>query len=101
MLVVLAELAEDTEAYGLKLLESRIAYASRGKNPEMIVCVAEGGELCLTSGDRKEPEDSDIYITSSPRSAKPSEGEEKGWGGGRYSYFLIGTITSSFFTVMR
>ena len=75
MLVVLAELAEDTEAYGLKLLESRIAYASRGKNPEMIVCVAEGGELCLTSGDRKEPEDSDIYITSSPRSALPSEGK--------------------------
>ena len=42
--------------------------------------VAEGGESCLTSGDRREPEDSDVYITSSPRSAKPSEGEEESWG---------------------
>ena len=38
-------------------------------------CIAEGGESCLTSGDRREPEDSDVYITSSPRSAKPSEGK--------------------------
>ena len=53
MLVVLAELAEDTEAYGLKLLESRIAYASRGKNPEMIVCVAEGGDASIIRVDSK------------------------------------------------
>ena len=62
---------------------------------EMIACVvvhsyvlhvAEGGELCLTSGDRREPEDSDVYIKPlPPRSAKPSEGEEEGWGGGCYS----------------
>ena len=41
---------------------------------ELCSDVAEGGELCLTSGDRREPEDSDIYKkNSSPRSAKPSE----------------------------
>ena len=28
---------------------------------ELCSDVAEGGELCLTSGDRREPEDSDIY----------------------------------------
>ena len=33
LLVVPTYLTENTEAYGLKLLESRIAYASRGKNP--------------------------------------------------------------------
>ena len=32
-----------------------------------MINVAEGGELCLTSGDHREPEDSDVYIkTSSP-----------------------------------
>ena len=47
----------------------------------MIACVAEGGELCLTSGDRREPEDSDVYIKKAlpPRSALPSEGEEEYW----------------------
>ena len=46
----------------------------------MIACVAEGGESCLTSGDRREPEDSDVYIKNfSPRSALPSEGEEECW----------------------
>ena len=55
-------------------------------NTRDCVCVAEGGELCLTSGDRREPEDSDVYIKPlPPRSAKPSEGEEEGWGGGCYS----------------
>ena len=39
--------------------------------------VAEGGELCLTSGDHREPEDRGIYITSSPRSALPSEGKRR------------------------
>ena len=40
LLIVPTELTEDTEAYGLKLFESRMAYASRGKNPEMIACGA-------------------------------------------------------------
>ena len=52
----------------------------------LLFSVAEGGESCLTSGDRREPEDSDVYIKPlPPRSALPSEGEEEGWGGGRYS----------------
>ena len=37
--------------------------------------VAEGGELCLTSGDHREPEDSDVYIkTSSPSLGKAERG---------------------------
>ena len=40
--------------------------------------VAEGGESCLTSGDRREPEDKYVYIkTSSPRSAKLREGKRR------------------------
>ena len=40
--------------------------------------VAEGGESCLTSGDRREPEENGPLsnIPLPPRSAKPSEGEE-------------------------
>ena len=37
--------------------------------------VAEGGELCLTSGDRREPEDKYVYIkTSSPSLGKAERG---------------------------
>ena len=40
--------------------------------------VAEGGELCLTSGDRREPEENGTLSNTPlpPRSALPSEGEE-------------------------
>ena len=48
---------------------------------DCLCSVAKGGELCLTSGDRREPEDSDVYIKPlPPRSAKPNEegeGEEE------------------------
>ena len=59
---------------------------------EMIACVvvhsyvlhvAEGGELCLTSGDRREPEDSDVYIkTCFPSLGFAERGEtgRMGWG---------------------
>ena len=40
--------------------------------------VAEGGESCLTSGDRREPEENGPLsnLPLPPRSALPSEGEE-------------------------
>ena len=70
LLVVFTELTDDTEAYGFIFLESteRIDAARHTTDgTEMIVCVAEGGESCLTSGDRREPEDKYVYIkTSSP-----------------------------------
>ena len=50
LFVVPTELTEDTEAYGVKLLESteRIDAARHTTDgTEMIVCVAVGGELCL------------------------------------------------------
>ena len=82
MLIVPTELTENTEAYGLKLLliTARLQpiYWERGRlvpkigfsNPlnslrfarqesrnDGLFNVAEGGELCLTSGDRREPEE--------------------------------------------
>ena len=55
LLVVPTELTEDTEANGLKLLEStdRIDAARHTTESRIdsLCSVAEGGELCLTSGD--------------------------------------------------
>ena len=50
LFVVPTDLTEDTEAYGVKLLESteRIDAARHTTDDtEMIACVAVGGELCL------------------------------------------------------
>ena len=41
------------------------------------VCVAEGGELCLTSGDWKEPEDIDVYNKNLFLSLGKAEREEE------------------------
>ena len=41
----------------------------------MMACVAKGGESCLTSGDRRKPEDKYVYIkTSSPSLGKAERG---------------------------
>ena len=82
--IVPTDLTEDTEAYGVKLLESteRIDAARHTTDgTEMIACVAVGGELCLTSGDRREPEENSILSLSlflPPLSAKPREEEGRG-----------------------
>ena len=48
--------------------------------------VAEGGESCLTSGDRREPEDKYVYIkTSSPSLGKAERGGRGKMWWGRYS----------------
>ena len=44
--------------------------------------VAKGGELCLTSGDHREPEDSDVYIKTLPL-ARLSRARGRGKGKGR------------------
>ena len=56
----------------------------------LLLSVAKGGESCLTSGDRREPEDSNVYIKKPlpPRSAKPSEGEEEDKRVDRFLGFL-------------
>ena len=62
--IVPTDLTDRTEAYGFIFLESteRIDAARHTTDgTEMIACVAVGGELCLTSGDWKEPEDIDVY----------------------------------------
>ena len=56
LLVVSTYLTENTEAYGLKLLESTLSLQNsqrfaRQESTEMMACVAKGGESCLTSGD--------------------------------------------------
>ena len=66
LLVVPTELTEDTEAYGLKLLKSTeridaVRHTTESRN-DCLYSVAEGGESCLTSGDRREPEDKYVYI---------------------------------------
>ena len=51
-----------------------------------MINVAEGGELCLTSGDHREPEDSDVYIkTSSPSLGFAERGGRGKMWWGRYS----------------
>ena len=90
MLVVPTELTENTETYGLKRFEPtewptlREARIHRNDCLRSVVVhsyvlrVAEGGESCLTSGDRREPEENSTLSNTPlpPRSAKPSEGEE-------------------------
>ena len=87
--VVPTELTDYTEAYGFIFLESteRIDAARHTTDgTEMIVCVAEGGESCLTSGDRREPEDKYVYIkTSSPSLGKAERGGRGKMWWGRYS----------------
>ena len=51
-----------------------------------MACVAEGGESCLTSGDRREPEDKYVYIkTSSPSLGFAERGGRGKMWWGRYS----------------
>ena len=55
--------------------------------------VAEGGESCLTSGDRREPEDSDVYIK---KASSPSLGFAERGGRVFYIYTSLssGTLRS-------
>ena len=89
LLVVPTELTEDIEAYGLKLLEHTewpTLREARIRN-DGLYSVAEGGELCLTSGDRREPEDKYVYIKKLFPLARQSRarGKRKDGVGGRYS----------------
>ena len=53
---------------------------------DSLCSVAEGGESCLTSGDRREPEDKYVYIkTSSPSLGKAERGGRGKMWWGRYS----------------
>ena len=48
----------------------------------MLHGVAVGGELCLTSGDRKEPEDIDVYNKKPLPLARQSRARGRGKGRG-------------------
>ena len=97
--VVPTDLTEYTEAYGLKLLEHSewpTLREARIRN-DGLYSVAEGGELCLTSGDRREPEDKYVYIkTSSPSLGKAERGGrgKMWWGQPINVYYTIETLMS-------